>query len=335
MTAARVARIVLPAIALGWLTVLLIGYFDRGFVPGDAFTYLAAGERLNAGHLLYALSPGDRPVDLNPPYWTVPFLSPPFMAVVWRPLAALPAELGVYLWWFAAIGSIAIVLWALLSRAPVVASLVILVLAVSLAYEIGVGNVNAFLLLIAVCTWLLVRRGSVAPAGALAALAVALKLTPLPLAAWVIGAGGRRGLAAVALTLVGCGVVSLLGAGLDAHREYLAIARDTGTVGLSPSSIGGLARSIGFPDPLPTLAPTIVLLIGTLASLALAAVGHPALGFAVAVISWTFGSPVVNINTPILLVALLAPVAWPWPPPATGEGTASVGLPPAGSGNGP
>lgn len=335
MTAARVARIVLPAIALGWLTVLLIGYFDRGFIPGDAFTYLAAGERLNAGHVLYALSPGDRLVDLNPPYWTVPFLSPPFMAVVWRPLAALPAELGVYLWWFGAIGSIAIVLWALLSRAPVAASLAVLILAVSLAYEIGVGNVNSFLLLIAVSTWLLVRRGSVAPAGVLAALAVALKLAPVPLAAWVIGVGGRRGLAAVALALVACGAVSLLGAGLGAHCEYLAIARDTGTVGLSPSSLGGLARALALPDPIPTLIPTIVLMIGTLASLALAAVGRPALGFAVAVVGWTFGSPVVNINTPILLLALLAPVAWPWPSPSDGASSTDAALPPARSGNEP
>src|SRR5438093_1020563 len=62
-----------------------------GFHPtrpdGDAWNYLAAGERLNAGHPLYALSPGDRPVTLVPPYWSVPLLAPPPIAVAWRPLA--------------------------------------------------------------------------------------------------------------------------------------------------------------------------------------------------------------------------------------------------------
>ncbi len=61
----------------------------QGFAAWDAPTYLAAGERLNAGHNLYALVAGDRPVLLDPPYWIVPLLSPPPIAVLWRPLALL------------------------------------------------------------------------------------------------------------------------------------------------------------------------------------------------------------------------------------------------------
>jgi hypothetical protein len=319
VSASRFAGIIAPALAFGLLAVLLIGYFDRGFIPGDAFTYLAAGERLNAGHLLYALSPGDRPVDLNPPYWTVPFLSPPFMAVAWRPLAALPAELGVYAWWAGAIAGVAIVIGLFLRRMPVRTSLVVLVLAVPLTYEIGVGNVNAYLLLGAVGTWYLARRGRVASAGAVAAVMVAAKLTPLPLAAWVVGVGGRRGLVAIIVGLVACGIVSLVGAGLQAHVDYFGVARDTGTVGLSPSSLGGFARAAGLPDPLPTMIPTLVLVTATLASVGLASLGHPALGFAAAIVGWTFGSPVVNVNTPILLLALLAPVVWPWPAQVVAE----------------
>ena len=52
-------------------------------------TYLAAGERLNAGHNLYAFGAGDRPIILDPQYWTVPLLSPPPIAVLWRSLALL------------------------------------------------------------------------------------------------------------------------------------------------------------------------------------------------------------------------------------------------------
>jgi hypothetical protein len=76
----------------------------------------------------------------------------------------------------------------------------------------------------------------------------------------------------------------------------------------------------GLPDPIPSLVPTTLLLGGTLVAWILAGRGRPAAGFCVAVVAWTFGSPVVNINTPTLLLALLAPVAWPW---GTGGGVAS------------
>jgi hypothetical protein len=38
------------------------------------------------------------------------------------------------------------------------------------------------------------------------------------------------------------------------------------------------------------------------------------------VLAWTFGSAVVNVNTPTLLLALLAPVAWPWRPHGAAAG---------------
>ena len=96
---AGLAALAVVGVALGVLAALLVVYFQRGVVPGHAYVYLAAGERLNAGHPLYALSPGDRPLGMQPPYWTVPLLSPPPIAVLFRPLAALPNELGGDGWW--------------------------------------------------------------------------------------------------------------------------------------------------------------------------------------------------------------------------------------------
>ena len=46
----------------------------------DADTYRAAGERLNAGHELYRLQEGDRPVLIIPDLFTQPLVSPPPMA---------------------------------------------------------------------------------------------------------------------------------------------------------------------------------------------------------------------------------------------------------------
>ena len=317
---ATIRRVVLPALAGGVLVTILAVYFQRGFIPGDSFTYLAAGERLNAGHSLYALVPGDRPVDMHPPLWTVPFLSPPPMGVLVRPFALLPGDSGAYAWWAACLLAIGSVLVALGRRRPATTSIAVIVLSIPLAYEIGVGNVNGLLLAAAVGCWMLVRDRRAAVAGPLAAVMFAVKLTPLPIGAWVVGAGGRRGLGWLVAGLVAVGVVSLLGAGFDAHLAYLDVARATATTGLSPFSPGDLARMLGLPDPIPTLVPTALLLGGTLLAGILAGRGRPAAGFCVAVVAWTFGSPVVNINTPTLLLALLAPVAWPW---RTGGGAAS------------
>ena len=85
-----VAWLVLVAVAVAvWVATFQAFGFAPAVSGSDAWNYLAAGERLNAGHLLYALSPGDRPIAVLPPYWTVPLLAPPPIAVVWRPLAVL------------------------------------------------------------------------------------------------------------------------------------------------------------------------------------------------------------------------------------------------------
>src|SRR6266536_85078 len=114
----------LVALALGLLAVFLTVYFRRGLIPGDALVYLAAGERLNAGHPLYAISAGDRPIGIQPPHWTVPLLSPP--------LALLPPDSGAYVWWAAALAAIGAVLIAYLRANPILASVAIMVLVVPL-----------------------------------------------------------------------------------------------------------------------------------------------------------------------------------------------------------
>src|SRR6266545_2097206 len=177
MQARAVLRIAIPVLAIGLIGALQVRYFDRGFVPGDAFTYLAAGERLNAGHALYALSPGDRPVDLKPPYWTVPLLSPPPIAVLWRPLAALPNELGLQVWWLGCAAIISATLAAMLRARPILMSVALLVFLVPLVFEVPTGNVNGPLLGMVVAIWLLARGGHDRAAGALLAVAAAVKLT--------------------------------------------------------------------------------------------------------------------------------------------------------------
>src|SRR5204862_6397130 len=144
----------------------------------DAFVYLGAGERLNAGHALYALSPGDRQVGIEPPFWTVPILSPPPIAVLFRPLAALPNELGVYLWWAADIAAVAATVFLMVRRRPILTGLAVIALSVPLIYEIGVGNMNGIVLLGLVLTWRATAEGDERTAGILSGAMAAFQLTP-------------------------------------------------------------------------------------------------------------------------------------------------------------
>lgn len=305
----RILRLLVPALALGVVVTIQIVYFNRGLIPGDAFTYLAAGERLNDGHLLYALSPGDRPVDLKPPYWTVPLLSPPPIAVLFRPLALIPNDLGPFVWWAVCVVSIVGTMVIMLRRRPILIGLAVLVLSIPIVYEIGVGNLNSLLLAGIVGAWyLLVRRSDIA-AGVVIAGMTALKLTPVVLAWWLITQ--RRWTAVRAFVVAGLAiaVVSVLGAGLHAHLEYLGIVRQTSTAGTSDLSLAGMARFVGVEPGIASLLPAIALVAGFATILLLRE--RPGLSYVVAVVTMLLGSPVVNINWFTVLLAALAPVVWP------------------------
>lgn len=298
------------AIALGLLAGVQIQYFERGLIPGDAFVYLAAGERLNAGHLLYALSPGDRPVDLNPPLWTVPLVSPPPIAVLWRPLAALPNELGVYVWWAAQVAALGTTLVMLARRQPVLTAAAMVVLLIPTVYEIGVGNVNSFLLLGLVMTWRWTLMGLDRPVGIAAAAMTAVKLTPGVIGWWLLVTGRRRAFAVAFVAGIVILGVSVAGAGLPAHLEYLRILGDRTAVGTSPLSLGGMARFVGVPDAIANVLPTVAALAGLGAVFLLRR--RPDLAYGAAIITMILGSPAVSIPWYVLCYALLAPIAWPW-----------------------
>lgn len=305
----RLVSLAMVAISAGVLLAILAVYFTRGFVPGDAIVYLAAGERLNAGHDLYAISPGDRPLGMKPPFWTVPLLSPPLVGVLFRPLALLPPDLGAYLWWFASMAAIAWVLVQFWTRRPVLTSLAVLVLAIPLAYEIGVGNVNAFLLLGTVLIWRWSQDGHDERAGATAAFITILKVSPVLICWWLLTQAKAR--AVISGLIVGAGLVtvSIAAAGFGAHIKFIEVTRSTATVGQSELSLAGIALALGAPSQLATILPSAVLVLGVLATALLRTRPGPA--FSVAVATMVLGSPVVNINSFALLLGCLAPAMWP------------------------
>ena len=308
----RTLEIAALGAVLGLLAAVQFLYFQRGIIPGDAFSYLAAGERLNAGHQLYALVPGDRLVDLNPPLFTVPLVSPPPIAVVFRAFALLPDGSGAYAWWVCQLAALAASLVMLARRLPLLLAGAMLVLLIPTVYEIGVGNLNSFLLLGVILTWRFATRGREPAAGAISAVMTAVKLTPAMLVWWLLMTGRRRAVVAAIVTgLIMLGV-SIAGAGLDAHLQYLRILSDRGSIGTSPLSLAGMARFVGVPAPIADLMPTLAVLAGLVSVVLLR--HRPAIAFCIAVITMLYGSPAVSINWYVLLYALLAPVAWPLQP---------------------
>jgi hypothetical protein len=307
-SAHRIVRLVVPVLAIGLIVAVQWQYFERGLIPGDAFTYLSAGERLNAGHPLYALSPGDRPVDLNPPFWTVPLLSPPPIAVVFRPLALL-GDAGAYVWWLACIAVIVGSLIVLLRKEPVVTGIVMLVLMVPLVYEIGVGNLNAIVVGGLLLTWRFFANHQDRYAGIALAIVTAFKLTPSIFAWWLICQ--RRWTATRSFVVAGLVllVVSVIGAGLGSHLEYLSIVRQTASVGTSNLSLSGLARTVGIPAEIANILPYLALVVGGAGIWMLRR--RPTASWVMAVVTMLAASPVVNINWFTLLLAALAPLAWP------------------------
>jgi glycosyl transferase family 87 len=285
------------------LALLAVSFVDHGIRGWDAVTYLAAGERLNAGHQLYSLVPGDRWVWVNPPLWTVPLLSPPPIAVLWRPLAALPNEWGLGVWWLACAGAVGAVMFGLLRRLPLATGTAAILLAPSLAWELAVANVNGLLLAGTVGVWLLARSRHNAYAGALIGLMAAVKLWPIVLLAFFVAQGRGRAIGGSLISIALVGTVSLAGAGLAAHVRYLGVAYTTPP---SMFSLAGMVGTLGIDVPWITYA---VLIFGLAEIWALRS--RPALAFPVAVGTMILASPVVNLNTYVLLLACLAPFAWP------------------------
>ena len=299
----------IPAIAIGMVVAIQRIYFNRGLVPGDSFTYLAAGERLNAGHLLYALSPGDRPVGFEPPFFTVPLLSPPPIAVLFRPLAAIPNEIGVYIWWIATIVVlVAVILWMLRER-PILVGLAVLALSIPIVYQIGVGNLNGLIVAGIVGAWYLLTRRRDFAAGATFALMTAFKVTPGIFLWWLITQ--RRWNAFKAFIVTGLIVlaISVMGASVQAHLEYLGIARQTAAAGTTYLSLAGAARYIGVPVEIANLLTTAAILVGAVAIWLLRS--RPGAAYVVAILTLIAGSPVVQVTWFTILLGALAPIVWP------------------------
>jgi hypothetical protein len=107
-------------------------------IGSDPANYYAAGQRLNLGHPLYGpLQPGDIPVPGYPSIYPAPLLSPPLLAVAWRPLALLPFDVATTAWWMLGIlFTVGLALWCAArgGRTELFVLIGVLILGLPLAY---------------------------------------------------------------------------------------------------------------------------------------------------------------------------------------------------------
>jgi len=271
----------------------------------DALWYQAAAVRLNVGHDLYRLGPGD-PAVLFVQGVSAPLLSPPPIAVLWRPIVAIPGGFAAWMaaCWLAVLGTT----FYLVYRTGLWGALFACILAPAIGEQLAAGNVAAFFPVLMVLAWKLRDREA---AGVAVGFMALMKLSPGSLGGWLIGSRCWRAVGGAVAAAVAILLVTLVGAGPGSFREYLDVATSTAP---STASLSGLTG-------IPWLSEA-TLVGGTL--LALAIGRWPRWSFTVAVIVSILGTPSLYLSGWVALLAVLAPFT-DRPVPA---GSTSAGPPP-------
>lgn len=269
----------------------------------DSANYCAAGERLNAGHSLYAYGPGDRQTLELLFGLPSPYLYPPLIGVLFRPIAAfLPYAPVVIAFWLTGMVTFLAFLGWLLYRGGTTIAVGILILLVPLVETAWSGNVSTFITMAIILAWFGLGSGHPRVAGAIIGFTSVLKLTPVFLAWWLLVTRRWDALTtAVVVGLVSLGI-GLVGAGISAHLEYLHISDAVARGGGIQGSIVGVLTALGAsPDLMPLVAP-IASVIGIVAIWFLRKRERAA--WVVAIATGVFASPIFNLTNVTLLLAV-------------------------------
>ena len=302
--------LVFTAFALVLIVRLRPDYIHPTELGTDVATYFAAGQRLVTGHEIYALSPGDRPVPIWPPFWTVPLVGPPTIAVIWAPLAALlPPILSIYGWWLAAfLVTAAIFVWTVL-RGTVLTAVAAAILSFSTIITGLTGNMNGLLIGALAAMWFVSQRPQTTrrdvAIGVVVALATALKFGPSIFGLWLLAMGRWRAAAAAIAAGLAIALVTLIVAGPDIVPTYLRLAADTAAGGVTPYSAGGILQGMGLPHAVVVAAPALVAVI--CGALAYVLRRHAAAAFSIVAVGVTFALPVVRFESLSFLLVALVP----------------------------
>jgi hypothetical protein len=228
------------------------------------------------------------------------------MGVLWRPVASfLPFEPTIVAWWAVSMATFLGMVGWLLWKGGRATAIGVLVLLVPIVWTAWVGNVSSFIAIAIVGAWFLLRRGQEVPAGAIIGFTTVLKLSPAFLAFWLVVTKRWSGLAAAIVAgLVGL-VISIAGAGLEPHFEFLSVSTAAARGGGIPASLVGILTAVGAsPDLMPLMAP-IVSTIGIVVVVLLRR--HEQAAWAVAILTGALASPIFNLTNVTVLLACFVP----------------------------
>ncbi|MGH3586224.1 MAG: glycosyltransferase 87 family protein [Pseudonocardia sp.] len=268
--------------------IVLLGWPGAHTLLIDLQVYRAGGEHVLTGSPLYV---GGVLLDL-------PFVYPPFAAVLFAPLALLPLGLLKLAWTAAGVGLLAYVVHRCVPRAGMPVVLLVAVLATALdpvRTTLYLGQINIVLLALVVGD--LLGRGRWRGVGV--GLAAAVKLTPLVFVVYLLVTGRWRAAGAALATFVAAAAVGFLAAPADSTQfwfggTFLAADRISDVAGPSNHSLFGLFGRWGVVGPVSWI---VVAVLGV-ATLVLAVRVHRA------------GQELLAVTLCGLASAGLAPFAW-------------------------
>ena len=259
----------------------------------DLQVYRAGGEHLLTGTSLY-----DGGVLLD-----LPFVYPPFAALVFVPLTVLPLPLLKLAWTLAGVALVVFVvrhsadLVGMRANPPVAALLVAVLLALDpIRTTFYLGQINVVLLAVVLAD-VTGRPGRLRGVGV--GLAAAVKLTPLVFVVYLVLIGRVRAAVTALVTFVAAVGVGFLVAPADSHTfwfagTFAAADRISPVVSTANHSLDGLLARAGAPGWV-GLATTVVL---------------AGAGLAVAVLAHRRGEALLGVTLCGLLSAAVAPFAW-------------------------
>lgn len=279
------------ALVLVAQAVVLALWTDAHVLLIDLQVYRAGGEHVLAGQPLYE---GGVLLDL-------PFVYPPFAAVLFAPLALLPLGLLKLLWTAVGVGLLAYVVHRCLPRVGLPAAVLLAVVATALdpvRTTLYLGQINIVLLALVVGD-LLGRPGS-RWRGVGVGLAAAVKLTPLVFVGYLLVTRRWRAAATAVTTFVAAGALGFLAAPADSvafwfEGTFASADRISDVAGPSNHSLNGMLGRLGVEGPLPWLAGAAVL---------------GAVTVVLAVRAHRSGHEVLAVTLCGLASAALAPFAW-------------------------
>jgi len=280
----------IAALVLAAQAAVLALWPDAHVLLIDLQVYRAGGAHVLAGAPLY-----DGGVLLD-----LPFVYPPFAAVLFAPLALLPLGLLKVLWTAVGIGLLAFVVHRCAPRAGLPAAVLLAVVATALdpvRTTLYLGQINIVLLALVVGDLLGRPGGRLRGVGV--GLAAAVKLTPLVFVVFLLVTRRWRAAGTALVTFAAAAGGGFLVAPADSVRfwlegTFLAADRISDVAGPSNHSLFGTLGRLGIAGAAPWLAAAVL----GVATLALAVRAHRA------------GQDVLALTLCGLASAGLAPFAW-------------------------